>query len=155
MPQKKVKKAPFVLLSILVLVAVVSVVSIWSVFGHAMRSLTDAADISLSQIEYITLRYQGENGASQVKKITEAGEIESIYSLLSSTKVSKRVSFGLDQKSDHNSISVKLKSGEVVAISSSNRFEGQNRGPLSAFFVCYYDVVSPAEFEETVSHYAA
>ncbi len=155
MPQKKVKKAPFVLLSILVMVSVVSIVSIWSVFGSGVRSLTAAADISLSQIEYVTLRYQGENGTSQVKKITEAGEIESIYTLLSSTKVSKRVSFGLDQKSDHNSISVKLKSGEVVAISSSNRFEGQNRGPLSAFFVCYYDVVNIDEFKETVSHYAA
>ncbi len=155
MPQKKVKKAPFVLLSVLVMAVLVAALSLWSVFGHAMRSLTDAADISLSQIEYITLRYQGENGTSQVKKITEAGEIESIYAQLSNTKVSKRVSFGLDAYNSKNSISVKLKSGEVVALSSSNRFEGQNSGPLSAFFVCYYDVVSPAEFEETVSHYAA
>ncbi len=155
MPQKKVKKAPFVLLSVLVLVAVVSAVSIWSVFGSGVRSLTEAADISLSQIEYITLRYEKENGTSQVKKITEQSDIEDIYSLLSSTRVTKRVSFGLDAYTDNSSISVKLKSGEVVAISSSNRFEKQNSGPLSAFFVCYYDVVSPAELEETVSHYAA
>lgn len=155
MPQKKIKKTPFVLLSVLVMAVLVAALSVWSIFGHAMRTLTDAADISLSQIECVTLRYQGENGTSQVKKITEQSDIEEIYSLLSSTRVTKRVSFGLDAYTDKNSISVKLKSGDVVSIGSSNRFDSQNSGPLSAFFVCYYDVVNIDEFRETVSHYAA
>lgn len=155
MPQKKIKKAPFVVPCVLLTLTLVLGVYLFSVFGRAIDYLTNAADISLSQIECITLRYQNQDGTSQVKKITEQDDIKDIYSLLSKTKVSKRVSFGLDSYDDASSISVKLKNGEVVAISGSNRFDKQNSGPLSAFFVCYYDVVNLDEFRETVSNYTA
>lgn len=157
MPQKKIRKSPIILLASLSLVLLVCACFVWTVFGSAAASLAAAADVSLSQIEYITVRYEDENGNSQVKKITSEEEIERLYASLSNMHVKKRVRFGLEASQAHSSISLKLKdkSGTVRISDSSNHFAAQNKGLLSAFFICYYDVENPKEFLDTVSDFAA
>jgi len=157
MPQKRTRKTPFVLAGILGLTVIVSVLSLWTVFGNVADSLAAAADISLSQIEYITVRVENDGGVSQVKKITAPEEISRIYNSLSHISVKKRVSFGTEAMPSDNSISLKLKdkNGIIRICDSGNRFAAQNSGPLSAFFVCYYDVADPNEFSQTVSNFAA
>lgn len=156
MPKKRICKTPFIVSGILAVLLSVSLFTLWSFFGNVEKSLTAAADISLSQIEYITVRYQGPSGASQVKKITEADAISRIYDSLSRTRVKKRVRFGSGQSSAKNSIYLKLKSSETVCISDTgNKFKTQNSGPLSAFFVCYYDVENVLEFSKVLSTFTA
>ena len=156
MPQKRIRKTPIILSCLLCATVLLGALCVWSVFKNSSCSLLSAADISLSQIEYASIRVKDENGALQLKKICSESEISRLYNCLSQVSAHKRVSFGTDAESSPCSISLKLKgkSGLVRLSGSGNCFEKQNSSLLSPFFVCYYDVTDGNKFSELINSFA-
>ncbi len=157
MPQKRIRKTPIVLAVIGSLVLILSVSIVWSIFGNAASTLISAADLSLTEIEYATVRVRDEKGSLKLKKISSEQELLNLYDSLSHVEVEKRVSFGTSASAASGSISVKLKGerGLVRLSSSGNCFSAQNSGLLSPFFVCYYDVTDGQEFSELINSLTA
>lgn len=157
MPQKRIRKTPIILAAVACAIFMLCSAIIWSLFGNTAPTLISAADISLSEIEYATIRVHDKSGALSLKKISSKEELSRLYDSLSHLNVKKRISFGTDAETSVSGISVKLKgeSGLVRLCSMGNCFKEQNSSLLSPFFVCYYDVSDGQEFTELISSFEA